>query len=58
MFAAEALDVLITAEDQFGLILTDEQRELAAPESIDPLSWLDPALAQTLTELEPPKGER
>jgi len=55
VFAAEAMDVLIDAEDQMASILTEEQREMASPEAIDPLSWLDPSIAGTLSQL-PDRG--
>lgn len=57
VFAAEALDVLINAEDRMAGILTEEQRAAADPESLDPLSWLDPALAEQLANLQPPEPE-
>jgi hypothetical protein len=51
-FAADALDILITAEDAIGGSLTDDQRAAMDDESLDPFSYVDPALLDLLAEID------
>lgn len=50
-YAAEALDVMISAEDRMNAVLDDDQRADAAAESLDPLSYVDPAIVDHVREL-------
>lgn len=50
-YAAEALDVMISTEDRLNAVLDDDQRTDAAPESLDPLSYVDPSIVDHLREL-------
>ena len=50
-YAAEALDVMISAEDRMNAVLDDDQRADAAVESLDPLSYVDPSIVDHLREL-------
>ncbi len=50
-YAAEALDVMISAEDRMNAVLDDDQRADAAAESLDPLSYVDPAIVDHIREL-------
>jgi hypothetical protein len=51
VYAAEALDVMINAEDRMNAALDDTQRADAAPESLDPLSYVDPAIVDHVRAL-------
>jgi hypothetical protein len=51
-FAADALDVLVTAEDSFAASLDDDQLEALPEEALDPLSHLDPELLDLLAQLD------
>lgn len=52
VFAADTLDVLITAGDRMKGALSEEQQRGVSEESIDPLSYVDPALADLLAEID------
>ncbi|MEO0600094.1 MAG: hypothetical protein AAF211_01590 [Myxococcota bacterium] len=51
-FARNAIDAVLDAEDQVLDVLTDDQLDEVDPELVDPLSFLEPDLIETLTELE------
>jgi hypothetical protein len=53
LFAAETLDVLLTAEGDLRGALTEEQLGAMQDESLDPLSYVDPAIVDLLAELNP-----
>jgi hypothetical protein len=55
VYAADALDTLITAADRIDASLTPEQRAAADPESLDPLSYVDPAIVDAVRGLRPPR---
>lgn len=52
VYAAEALDVLIAAEDRMSAVLDDDQRADVDAKALDPTSFVDPALIDRLAELE------
>jgi hypothetical protein len=51
VYANEALNTLITAEDQMNGALTEDQRGMVDDETLDPTSYLDPALIERLQQL-------
>ena len=51
VFAAEALDTMIVAEDQIWDALDADQRDGVDDGSIDPFSYVDPGLVDVLAEL-------
>jgi len=52
VFAADTLDVVLSAGDKMSAALSEEQRRGVTEESIDPLSYVDPALADMLAEID------
>ncbi|MFT7520004.1 MAG: hypothetical protein ACI9MC_002148 [Kiritimatiellia bacterium] len=50
-FAAEALDVVLVADDVVLDTLSDGERAGVSPETLDPLSYIDPALVDVFREL-------
>jgi hypothetical protein len=50
-FGADALDVLLSAEDAMRNTLTPAQRAAMDEEALDPLSWIDPSLLDVLAGL-------
>ena len=52
LYAAETLDVMLETEDKLGSVLTEEQRGALQDESLDPMSYVDPALIDVLERLE------
>lgn len=52
LFAADALDILITAEDSMAAALDEAQRDALGEDSLDPFSYVDPALLDLLAELD------
>lgn len=53
-FAADTLDVMITAEDQITSVLDADQLAAADPEAYDPFSHVDPGVVDVLWELDLP----
>lgn len=51
-FAAEALDTMITAEDQFRDTLSQEQIEALDDQALDPFSYISPDIIDTLESLD------
>ncbi len=52
VFAADTLDVLITAGDAMRGSFSEEQRGALTEESIDPFSYVDPDIVDLLAELD------
>ena len=52
IFAADTLDVLLSADDTIYGSLTDDQRANVDEEAIDPMSHIDPELLDVFMELE------
>ena len=51
-FAADALDTMITAEDQFRDTLSQEQIEALDDQALDPFSYISPDIIDTLQSLD------
>lgn len=51
LYAAETLDVFLTAEDELRGVFTDDQIGNLQEESLDPMSYVDPALIDVLQDL-------
>lgn len=51
-FAADTLDVLITADDAIHGALDPDQLQSASDASVDPFSYVDPAILDLLSEVE------
>ena len=51
-FAAEALDTMITAEDQFRDTLSQEQIDALDDQALDPFSYISPDIIDTLQSLD------
>lgn len=54
-FAADALDSMLAAEDKMRAALTPEQLESLEDAAIDPFSYVDPRLVDTLQRLDEPR---
>jgi len=52
LFAAETLDLVLSAEEELRGTLTEDQIAALQDESLDPLSYVDPAIVDVLTELD------
>lgn len=52
VFAADVLDVVISAEDRMAESLDPEQREVVDEAALDPFSYIDPSLLDLLSELD------
>jgi hypothetical protein len=50
-FAADTLDVLLGAEDSLTAALSEDQVAELQPESLDPMSYVDPAIVDILGQL-------
>ncbi len=56
LYAAETLDVVLSAEDDLRGILDADQVANLQDESLDPLSYVDPAIIDVLQQLDSPPG--
>jgi hypothetical protein len=56
LYAAETLDVVLSAEEDLRGILDAEQVANLQEESLDPLSYVDPAIIDVLQRLDSPPG--
>ncbi len=54
LFARDTIDVLVTAEDAIWNTLDPSQREQVDPTALDPTSYVDGTVVQTLGQLEAP----
>lgn len=52
LYAAETLDVVLSAEDELRSILSEDQVAALQDESLDPLSYVDPAIVDVLSQLD------
>ncbi len=52
-FAADTLEVLLSAEDRMRESLTDDQLDRLDPDATDALSHVDPAIVDVLMDLDP-----
>ncbi|MEZ4317107.1 MAG: hypothetical protein R3F61_06375 [Myxococcota bacterium] len=52
LYAAETLDVVLSAEDELRSILSEDQVSALQDESLDPLSYVDPAIVDVLAQLD------
>ena len=56
LYAAETLDVVLSAEENLRGALTEDQVANLQDESLDPLSYVDPAIIDVLEQLDRPTG--
>lgn len=52
LFAAETLDVLLSAEDNMRDVMSEDQIGSLSDESLDPLSYIDPSIVDVLQTLD------
>ena len=53
-FAAEALDIVLVADDRVQASLSEEQLEALDDAAVDPLSYIDPQILDLLQGLDAP----